>query len=55
MLFSISINLTDSAVSLILVVTWAKAWLPAASLQLCLAAGPMFQISVGPMASFASG
>jgi hypothetical protein len=39
MMFSISINLTDSTVSLILVRTWEIARLPATSLQLCHAVG----------------
>jgi hypothetical protein len=54
-MFSISINLTDSAVSLILVRTWAIALLPEPSLQLCVAVGSIPEPGTGTMGNIASG
>jgi hypothetical protein len=47
MLFSISINLTDSLEPLILVFPWAIALLPAKAMELWLASGPAASLPAG--------
>jgi hypothetical protein len=54
-MFNISINLTDSAMSLILVPTRAKALLPVPSLQMYLAVGSILQSGKRPIGALQAG